>query len=197
MPPFALISSDNLTRAGGKGGPERTFAIDRDAAKAYIEAASTTKSVKKFLMVSYNGSRRNKPSWWSDEEWKKYQEVNQGALKNYYIAKVEADEALQAWSKKRQRNDPAFQAINLRPGTLTDEKGTGRISLGKIHALSKISRADVADVAVRLLERDDTSGYFDLLQGEEATPDAIDRVVSEKIDAFEGEDAHRIYGLVA
>lgn len=152
--------------------------------------------MKKFLLVSYNSSRKNKPSWWSDPDWEGAQEVNNGALKNYYIAKVEADEYLQAWAKKRQQKDPGFQAIDLRPGNLSDEAGTGKVLMGKIPPKGKVPRADVADVAVRLLERDDTNGYFDLLGGDEPVAEAIDRVVSEGIDAFEGEDAQRIYSLV-
>lgn len=182
--------------AGGKGGRERTYAIDRDAAKAYIEAAANEASIEKFLLVSYNTSRRNKPSWYSDKEWKSALEVNNGALKDYFIAKVDADEHLQAWAKKRQQTDPSFQAIDLRPGRLTDDGATGKILLGKIPPSGSISRADVADVAVRLLERNDTNGYFDLLGGDEPTAQAIDRVVADGIDAFEGEDAERIFNLV-
>lgn len=182
--------------AGGKGGASRTFAIDRDAAKAYIEAAANEPSIKKFLLVSYNSSRKNQPSWWSDEDWKGAQEVNNNMLKNYFIAKVEADEYLQAWAKKRQRNDPSFQAIDLRPGNLSDDAGTGKVLMGKIPPKGQVARADVAEVAVRLLERNDTNGYFDLLGGDEPIADAIDRVVEQGLDAFEGEDAQRIYSLV-
>lgn len=147
-------------------------------------------------MVSYNSSRKNKPSWWSEKDWEGAQEVNNGALKNYFTAKVEADEYLQAWAKKRQQKDSSFQAIDLRPGLLTDDAGTGKVLMGKIPPQGKVSRADVADVAVRLLERNDTNGYFDLLGGDEPAANAIDRVVSEGIDAFEGEDAQRIFNLV-
>ena len=37
--------------AGGKGGPERTLAVDRDACIAFIGAAAATLSVSKFLLV--------------------------------------------------------------------------------------------------------------------------------------------------
>lgn len=148
------------------------------------------------MLVSYNASRRNKASWYSDKDWDAAQEVNNGALKNYFIAKVEADEYLQAWAKKRQQSDPSFQAIDLRPGALTDDPPTGQVLMGKIPPRGSVPRADVADVAVRLLERDDTNGYFDLLGGDEPTAEAIDRVVSQGLDAFEGEDSQRIYSLV-
>ena len=114
--------------AGGKGGPSRTFAIDRDAAKHYIKTSLAEPSVKKFLMVSYIASRRNRPSWWTDEDWNGAQEVNNGALKNYFAAKVEADEYLTALAKKRvDAGDKEFQCINLRPGSLTEGEGKGLV----------------------------------------------------------------------
>ena len=177
------------TGAGGKGGAERTFAIDRDAAKYFIQASIRTPSIKKFLMVSYIGSRRNRPHWFSDEDWAYTQKTNNGALSNYFAAKVEADECLTALAK--QRGDP-FHGIVLRPGQLTDDAPSGKISLGHTKASGKITRADVADVAVRLIERDDTKGYYDLLNGEEDAGNAVERVAKEKVDCFEGEDEERI-----
>ena len=91
----------------------------------------------------------------------------------------------------KQRKEP-FQDICLRPGTLTDDPATGRVSLGRTRARGKISRADVADVAVRLLEREDTRGYYDLLRGEESIENAVSRVVKENINCIEGEDVDSI-----
>lgn len=135
-------------------------------------------------MISYLGSRRNRPSWWSDDEWASSQEVNTEVLPHYYAAKVEADEHLAALAKKR---DDGFQAISLRPGSLTDDAATGKVSLGRTIARGKVSRADVADVAGRLLERKDTRGWYDLLSGDEDVGEAVERVVKEKIDCIEGE----------
>ena len=136
-------------------------------------------------MVSYNGSRRNRPSWWSEEEWAKAQQVNEGPLKHYYLAKVEADECLTALAKQRPQG---FQDILLRPGALTDDGPTGRVMLGKGKASGKVSRADVADVAARLLETDDAKGWYDLLEGQEPVGEAVNRVVKGKVDCVEGED---------
>jgi hypothetical protein len=53
-------------------------------------------------------------------------------LPAYHKAKVEADEHLEALAKKRaDSGDNEFQAINLRPGTLTDAPATGKVMLGK------------------------------------------------------------------
>ena len=141
-------------------------------------------------MVSYIGSRRNRPHWFSSEEWASTQKTNNGALSNYFVAKVEADECLTALAKQR---GGGFQDIVLRPGTLNDDPPVGRVSLGHTKASGKVTRADVADVAVRLLERDDTRGYYDMLDGEEDIESAVERVVREKVDCFEGEDEERIF----
>lgn len=118
--------------AGGKGGPSRTKAVDMVAAKAYISASVADPKVRKFLMVSYIASRKNYPPWWTDEDKKAADHVNQDVLPHYFQAKVEADEHLEALAKKRlDSGDKAFQAINLRPGTLTDKPGTGKVLLGK------------------------------------------------------------------
>lgn len=180
--------------AGGKGGPERTKQVDEIAAKHYISAAIARPNVKKFLMVSYVSSRRAKPSWWDDEDWKAAEHVNQKVLPAYFQAKVEADEHLAALSKKRNETDPAFQGINLRPGTLKDKPCTGRVSLGKTKARGEVSRETVAKVASALLDRDDVRGWWDLLEGDEEIEVAVERLAKENWDGIEGEDLGRIYG---
>lgn len=171
--------------AGGKGGAERTFAVDRDACIAFARAAAATQSVSKFLVVSYIGSRRAKAPWWTDADWTATQEVNNGALKNYHLAKVAADEALTALGKKRGKG---FAAISLRPGTLSDEVEEGKIVIGKIGARGKVRRSDVARVTVELLERDVGSCWLDLLEGTEEIKEAVGKCVSEGVDCVEGED---------
>ena len=102
------------------------------AAKAYISASLSEPSVKKFLMVSYIASRKGYPPWWNEEDRKAADHVNRELLPHYFQAKVEADEHLEALAKKRWASgDKEFQAINLRPGTLKDEPGTGKVLLGK------------------------------------------------------------------
>lgn len=169
--------------AGGQGGKERTYAVDRDAARHYISAAARNAGVKTFLMVSYAASRRGRAPWWNDEDVEAARKVNEEVLPDYYKAKIEADELLTALAA--QRAD--FRAIDLRPGTLKDEAATGRVSLGKTRARGTVTRADVADVAVRLIDNG-ASGWFDLLNGDEDAEAAVERVVREKVDAVEGED---------
>ncbi|KAL8715554.1 MAG: hypothetical protein Q9220_000890 [cf. Caloplaca sp. 1 TL-2023] len=169
--------------AGGKGDPSRTQVVDRDSCIFFIRAAADTPSVTKFLLVSYLGSRRNQPPWWSDEEWKGSQEVNQGVLKQYYPSKLASDECLTAVASQGKE----LQAIVLRPGRLVDEKGTGKVSLGKTKASGSVSREDVAATAAELLDSD-ARGWIDLLEGDEPIPQAVSRVAKEKVDCVEGED---------
>ena len=176
--------------AGGKGGPERTFAIDRDACIAFIRAAAATHSVSKFLLVSYIGSRRGKAPWWSEEEWKSTQDGNNGALKNYHHAKLAADECLAAASSKA-RGD-AFAAICLRPGALAEGDEEGKVSLGKTGARGKVSRSDVARVAAELLEKGSRSCWLDLLEGDEDIGSAVQRCIVNGVDSIEGEDQKAI-----
>ena len=56
-----------------------------------------------------------------------------------------------------------------------------------------MSREDVAVVAAALLSRDDTRGYYDLLEGDTKIEEAIDDLVKGGHDGLEGEDRDRIY----
>ena len=189
--------SDSDAGAGGKGGSQRTYAIDQDAAKHYISSSLATPTISKFLMVSYIASRRNKAPWWSDEDWKAAQHVNAEVLPHYFKAKVEADEHLAALAKRRRDNgDTNFQAIDLRPGTLTDSEPTGKVKLGQTSSRGSIPRADVAAVAAALLERSDTNGWYDVLEGPDEIAAAIEQVVRDKHDGIAGEDLQRIYSRV-
>lgn len=176
--------------AGGKGAPERTFAIDRDAAIHFIKASAATPSVKRFVMVSHLGSRRLKPAWWSDDDWKACRHLAEVALPRYYQAKLAADEVLRREGRAGPRD---FVAICLRPGTLTDGPA-GPVDLGRTAtATGGVSRASVAEVAAGLLELDDEqaagvrNSWLDLLDGGEDVRDAVARVARERVDAAPGE----------
>ncbi|KUI70386.1 hypothetical protein VM1G_06234 [Cytospora mali] len=175
--------------AGGRGGAERTFAVDRDAAIHFIRASANSPNITRFLMVSYLASRRTKPSWWDDDAWKGAEEVNYKILPTYYQAKIAADEVLYEESAKRGKD---FVGINLRPGTLTLEPA-GRVELGKTKtSRGDASRESVAKVAAALLEADGVkNSWIDLLDGEEDVDSAVQRVVKEGVDAAEGEAIYK------
>lgn len=176
--------------AGGKGGPERTHAIDSVAARHVLTAAFSSPVVRKLLLISHIGSRRVQPSWMSGEDWAYLQHINNNVLPAYAKAKLEADEYMTSLAERRKAQSGAggFQAINLRPGLLADRPATRKVQLGKTKGKGSVNREDVAIVADLLLARDDTSGWFDLLNGEEDVEEAVERVVRDRVDAVDGED---------
>ncbi|KAF8539327.1 NADH(P)-binding-domain-containing protein [Trichophaea hybrida] len=169
--------------AGGKGGKERTKAVDEDAAKKFIAAAIRSPDVKKFLMVSASCARRAPASWYDEEDVKAYNAVY-STITAYCEAKIAADEFLYAESRKTKK--PDWEDICLRPGTLKDEPGTGKVNLGRAKATGGISREDVARVAVVLLEHGGAAGlWLDLVRGEEEIEAAVERCVTERVTARE------------
>lgn len=163
----------------------QTFKVDRDAAIHFIHAAAAVPSITRFLLVSYNGSRRAAAPWWPGSEWDDYHSaVNNGVLATYYKAKIAADEALYETSKKSD----TLAGICLRPGTLSSEPA-GKVSLGKNeHVKGNIPRESVAKVADALLAADGVkNSWIDLLSGDEDVQQAVDRVVREGVNSAEGE----------
>lgn len=171
--------------AGGKGGPEATFKVDRDAAINFVQAAASIPSITRFLLVSYTGSRRGAAPWWSQEEWDDYnKKVNHGVLATYYQAKIAADEALWETSNKSS----TLVGIGLRPGTLTDD-AAGKIQLGKVPGVKgNVPRATVATVADALLAAPGIKNtWLDLLEGDGDVEAEVERVVRDNVSSVEGE----------
>ncbi|KAL4794795.1 hypothetical protein BDV19DRAFT_389933 [Aspergillus venezuelensis] len=179
--------------AGGKGGPSRTTAVDETAAKAFISASYAYPRVTKFLLVSWIGSRRTKPSWFTEQDWAHSRNTFDNILPTYAKAKLEADEFLTAHAAARTKETSTgkkgvLDAICLRPGQLSDEAATGKVQLTRTKSEGKVSREDVARVADALLAKEGAKGWFDLLGGEEGIESAVERVVKGGIDDVEGED---------
>ncbi|RSL92117.1 hypothetical protein CEP52_014003 [Fusarium oligoseptatum] len=151
--------------AGGKGGPERTFVIDRDATINFIKAAIETPGINKFILISYLACRQRPPHWWNDASWKYAQEMQGGYLKSYCQAKLAADEVLLQEASKRAD----FVGISLRPGMLSDEPA-GRVELGKTNG----SEGNELQTC-----------WLDMLDG-------IEGVVRNRDNAAEGEDVYLI-----
>ncbi|PQE10364.1 hypothetical protein CJF32_00000887 [Rutstroemia sp. NJR-2017a WRK4] len=170
--------------AGGKGGSTRTYAIDQHACIHFIRASVSTPSITKFLLVSALSSRASRAPWWDEKSYELVQKINTEVMPHYYKAKVAADRALVKLGEERK----GWGWISLRPGQLSDEEETGKVSLGRTAARGAVPRGDVAEVGVRLLEREGVSGWFDLLGGEEEVGKAVERVLSEGVDCREGED---------
>jgi uncharacterized protein YbjT (DUF2867 family) len=108
--------------AGG-GNPERTYAVDRDAA---IRVGA-----RRFVMVSYFGAGANHG-------------VPQGdSFYPYAEAKTAADAHLAVSD---------LDWTILRPSALTTEPGTGTVSVGSDQPGSHVSRANVAAAIAAVLE---------------------------------------------
>lgn len=136
----------------------------------------------------------------TDADWANIRHTFEEVLPHYCRAKLEADEFMVAMAKKRADREQKsgttgskFQSILLRPGTLSDDPASGKVQLGKTNTEGNVSREDVAIVADRLLARDDTRGWYDLLGGNEPIDEAVERVVRDKVDAIEGENVEKIY----
>jgi len=166
--------------AGGKGGPERTKAVDLHAANRFFSFALAAPSVTQFLTVSASVARREPASWWSENDRETYKKGWE-SIPGYCEAKTAHDEFLSAESRKT--NQKNWRSIVLRPGTLSDDKGSGKVDLGKSRLEGKISREDVAKVAVCLLEKQGKNGvwWLDLMQGEESIEEAVDRVIQQEV----------------
>lgn len=129
-----LRDHDAVVWSAGAGGgdPERTYAVDRDAAIRTVDAA-TQAGVDRFVMVSYFGAAPDHG-------------VPEGnPFFAYAEAKAAADEHLRA-----SRLDWTL----LGPSRLTDDEGTGRIDARAQEAKS-VARADVAAVIAEVLGRRD------------------------------------------
>ncbi|KAF1919760.1 hypothetical protein BDU57DRAFT_470151 [Ampelomyces quisqualis] len=190
--------------AGGKGGAEMTYAVDRDAAIAFTRASVNSPSVRKFLTVSYLASRRGRPSWWSDKDWENAQKTNNEALPTYYKAKIAADEVLTVLAKERYEEEEKkgvepserFCGISLRPGTLTDEKAGG-VKVGKLGVGGKTSRATTAEAVVAALETKCAKGWIDVIDGNEDVGEALRKLTSDGVDAVDEEDLGKMKNNIA
>ena len=135
----ALMGADAVVwsaGAGGKGGPDRTDAVDRQAAIRSMAAAADA-GVKRYVMVSWAGSYGDKPV------------PEDNGLYNYAMAKLDADKHLVG-------TDLDWTIVG--PGTLTLDEPSGEIEVtrevGTVGAPT--SRANVAQVIAAVLADDAT-----------------------------------------
>ena len=136
--------------AGPGSGPERKRTVDYGAAVKLRDAAAAVGAAR-YLMVSAMGA--GDPSSGSE------------AMRPYLEAKHDADAAVM---------ESALDWTVVRPGGLTDEPGTGLVSVGDRLGRGFVSRDDVAAVLVGCLDEPRTIGKaFDLLGGETPIAEAL------------------------
>ncbi|HEY8752499.1 MAG TPA: SDR family oxidoreductase [Arthrobacter sp.] len=135
----ALRGHDAVVWSAGAGGgnPERTYAVDRDAAIRSMEAAAAA-GVGRYVMVSYLGAGPD------------HGIPADNSFFTYADAKAAADEYL--------RGTPLAWTI-LGPGALTDQPGTGLIEVDPARdGGGHTSRSNTASVAAAVLDLPDTAG---------------------------------------
>jgi uncharacterized protein YbjT (DUF2867 family) len=152
-----LRGADAVVFAAGAGpgsGAERKETVDRDAAILLADAAIDA-GVSRYLLVSSMGADRLPEDAAADP-----------VFTAYLRAKGAADKAI--------RDRTALDATIVRPGHLTDEAGTGRVTAADATGYGNIPRADVAAVLVALLDAPGTTGRtFELIGGDTPIPDAV------------------------
>lgn len=132
-----LTGHDVVIWSAGAGGgnPDRTYAVDRDAAIRSMVAAENA-GIKRFIMVSYLGSS---PEHGVSPD---------NSFFHYAEAKAAADEFL------RSSN---LDWTILGPGTLTLEEGTGAINTVTPEG-GNVSRENVARVVAETVDNDGLIG---------------------------------------
>ncbi|MEP9365104.1 NAD(P)H-binding protein [Nocardioides sp. CN2-186] len=137
---------------GADGNIERKRTVDLEGSLKSIEGAKIA-GIDRFVQVSAIGVDDPLPDDTSDV-WRAYVE-----------AKRDADAALRA---------SGLAWTIIRPGRLTDDPGTGLVSLGEDVARGDVSRADVAAVVAAVLDADSTVGkQWALVNGETPVADAV------------------------
>src|SRR5215212_895771 len=153
----AVEGCDAIVFAAGAGpgsGEARKETMDYGGAAKLVEAAQE-RGVRRYLMLSAMGA--GDPEGGSE------------AMRPYLLAKARADERLQ---------ESGLDYTIIRPGSLTDDEGTGRIeaaeSLGR---RGEISREDVARTFAEALEMENTHRKtFEILAGDTPIREALQKI---------------------
>src|SRR5262245_7062479 len=131
--------------AGPGSGAERKRTVDLGAAVKLMEAG-----VRRYVMVSAISAGR--PEEWSEP------------MRPYYEAKAEAD---------RRLEESGLDYTIVRPGSLTDDPGTGLVTVGT-NLSGAIARDDVAALLLAVLEAPRTIGKtFELISGDTPVEEAV------------------------
>ncbi|WP_193044166.1 NAD(P)H-binding protein [Mycolicibacterium baixiangningiae] len=151
-----LQGADAVVFAAGAGpgsGAARKETVDRDAAILLADAAQAA-GVPRYLMVSSMGADADAA------------DGDDPVFTTYLRAKGAADDDV--------RGRPGLQATIVRPGMLTDDAGTGLVTIAESTGRGSIPRADVAAVLVAVLDTPETGGQtFELIGGDTPVDEAV------------------------
>ncbi|MFB9567059.1 SDR family oxidoreductase [Saccharopolyspora hordei] len=143
--------------AGPGSGAARKDTVDR-AASVLLADACQRAGVRRFLQVSSMGTRKPNPS----------------DVDPVFGAYLDAKRAAEADLRAR----PLDWTI-LRPGRLTDDPPTGKVTLGPEVDRAEVTRADVAAVLIALLDEPASIGReLELVNGTTPIQDAVRQAVS-------------------
>lgn len=157
--------ADAIVFAAGSAAGESS-ALDRTGLMKTARAAETA-GVKRYLAIASIGASTGMKltGEWNTEEMRDY--YKQKRAGNKYLRETDLD-----W-------------IILEPGSLTDDKSTGKVSITE-EAIEEASvdRADVAAVVVALLEsRKSNKRAFQLVGGKTPIAEAVAKVLGEEMAA--------------
>ncbi|HET9779459.1 MAG TPA: SDR family oxidoreductase [Propionibacteriaceae bacterium] len=149
----AIAGSDAVVFAAGAGpgsGPQRKDTMDFGGAVKLIAAAKQA-GIRRYVIVSSMGANSSASG---DDTF------------NVYLrAKGRADDAVRA---------SGLDATVVRPGSLTNDVGTGRVRLGASVPRGRVTRDDVAAVLVAVLDSSSTIGKtVDLIGGDTPVAEAV------------------------
>ena len=148
-----VSGADAVVFAAGAGpgsGPERKKTVDLGGVVKLIDAARK-EGIRRYVIVSSIGA--DDPSRGSEQ------------MRPYLEAKAEAD---------RRLADSGLDYTIVRPGGLTNDPGTGRVSAGPNVERGEIPREDVAATLATVLRADNTIGKtFTLVGGETPIEEAV------------------------
>jgi uncharacterized protein YbjT (DUF2867 family) len=137
--------------AGPSSGPERKRTVDLGGAVKLVDAALAV-GVHRYVMISSIGADRP--------------DAASGSMRPYLEAKAEAD---------RYLIDSGLEYTIVRPGSLTDDPGTGRVRVStELGGRGEIRRDDVAAVIAQVLDAPNTIGVtFEVFSGDRLVAEAV------------------------
>jgi uncharacterized protein YbjT (DUF2867 family) len=158
-----LRGADAVVFAAGAGpgsGAARKETVDRDAAILLADAAEAA-GVPRYVMVSSMGADAEAPDDAGDE-----------VFVAYLRAKGSADDVIRART--------GLLSTIVRPGLLTDDEPTGRVTIAEHTGRGSVPRADVAAVLVGVLDAPATAGRtFEVISGDTEIPVALAESVGD------------------
>jgi uncharacterized protein YbjT (DUF2867 family) len=152
-----LRGADAVVFAAGAGpgsGAARKDTVDRAAAILLADAAETAK-VKRYVMISSMGADAEAPD-----------DAGDPVFVAYLRAKGAADDNIRART--------ALDSTIVRPGHLTNDPGTGRVTIAEHTGHGNVPREDVAAVLLAVLDTPSTVGQtFEVISGDTPIQEAV------------------------